>query len=116
MTNCKEYTISKTWIKDMLGSRFPKHDNGDLKFPKYLYICSCGDIDCDNRRTGKAGLYGPANLDSSIDSHYRHEHGYWNPMRANSQVYVREEEVLLKRGQARNLSYEEKRELRRLLK
>ncbi len=119
MTENKEYTAFKQWVKDMLGAGSKVHYNkaGELKFPRYLYICSCGDVDCNDRRTGTSSLNGgPSNLSHSLNIHYMHEHGYWNPINHTSEIYIKEEDVLLKKGQARNLSEYDKKELRRLLK
>lgn len=117
----KDWIEFKEWMKGcVLQSHLPeKHKkDGDLKFPKYIAICSCGDVDCNNRRTGQAGLYGASNLDSSINSHYRHEHGYddddGEELHTN-EVYVKESEVELMKGQIHNLDWDDRINLRKRL-
>jgi len=117
----KDWIEFKEWMKGcVLQSHLSENHkkDGDLKFPKYVSICSCGDVDCDNRRTGKAGLYGPPNLDSSINSHYSHEHGYYadeKEQEHTNEVYVKESEVELMKGQIHNLDYDVRLNLRKRL-
>jgi len=115
----KDWIEFKEWMKGcVLQSHLPENHkkDGDLKFPKYVSICSCGDVDCDNRRTGQAGLYGPANLDSSINSHYRRNHGYEDDEEEyTNEVYVKESEVELMKGQIHNLDYDVRLDLRKRL-
>ena len=117
------WVIFKNWMKGcVLHTHLEDNHkkNGELKFPKYISICDCGDIDCNNRRTGQAGFYGLSNLDSSINSHYNHEHGYYSDEEGEqehtNEVYVKESEVELMKGQIHNLDWDDRKSLIKRLK
>lgn len=114
----RSWVIFKNWMKDcVLDTHLPENHkkNGDLKFPKYIYICDCGDVDCNNLRKDQAGLYGKSNLCSSINSHYNSEHGSWDEEDHEVEVYIKESEVLLKKGQVNHLDWDDRKELRKML-
>ncbi len=114
-----EWVNFKDWMKDcVLNAHLPENHkkNGELKFPKYISICDCGDVDCSNLRKDQAGLYGKPNLSSSINSHYNSQHRSWDEDdNHDHEVYIKEDEVILKKGQIQHLSWDERKELRKLL-
>ena len=112
-----EWVNFKDWMKNcLLNAHLPENHkkNGELKFPKYMAICECGDMDCNNLRKDQAGLYGKSNLSSSINSHHSSEHRF-EDKDYNYEVYIKEDEVILKKGQIQHLSWNERKELRKLL-
>jgi len=115
----RSWVIFKNWMKNcVLYTHLEKNQkkNGELKFPKYISLCDCGDMDCNNLRRDQAGLYGKSNLSSSINHHYNSEHGSWDEEDHEYQVYVKESEVELMKGQIHNLDYDDRLDLIKRLK
>ena len=83
--------------------------NGDLKFTKYIFICSCGEVGADSLRRDQAGLYGKRNLQSSLNNHLNHDHR--DDEDYTYEVYIKEDEVLLKKGQINNLDWDDRKAL-----
>lgn len=101
------WVIFKNWMKDcILYSHLPENHtkNGELKFPRYIALCSCGDMDCNNRRNPtQSGFGGASNLNSSINYHHHSEHSrsYWEKDDEEDfthAVYVNEDDVILQKG------------------
>ncbi len=97
------WVIFKNWMKDcVLYSHLEENHKktGELKFPKYISLCDCGDMDCNNRRSSNHNMYsgGPSNLHSSINHHYNSEHGSWDEEDHDYAVYVKEDDVVLQKG------------------
>ena len=114
----KDWIEFKEWMKSVvLNTHLPENHkkNGELKFPKYIAICDCGEVEGDNLRRDQAGLYGKANLSSSINHHYRSEHGEWDEDEHEYEVYIKESEVELKKGQIHNLDWDDRIALRKRL-
>ena len=114
----KDWIEFKEWMKSVvLNTHLPENHkkNGELKFPKYIAICDCGEVDGANLRRDQAGLYGKANLSSSINHHYRSEHGEWDEDEHEYEVYIKESEVELKKGQINHLDYDDRIALRKRL-
>jgi len=113
----RSWVIFKNWMKDcVLDTHLPDNHkkNGELKFPKYIAVCECGDMECNNLRRDQAGLYGKSNLSSSINSHHNSDHRY-EEKDYDYEVYIKESEVLLKKGQINHLDWDERKEFRKLL-
>jgi len=97
------WVIFKNWMKDcVLYAHLDENrtNNGELKFPRYISLCDCGDMDCNNRRSSNHNMFtgGPSNLNSSINHHYNSEHGSWDEEDHNHAVYVKEDDVILQKG------------------
>jgi len=113
----RSWVIFKNWMKDcVLDTHLPDNHkkNGELKFPKYIAVCECGDMECNNLRRDQAGLYGKSNLSSSINYHDNSYHRF-DEKDWGHEVYIKESEVLLKKGQINHLDWDDRKELRKLL-
>jgi len=118
----KDWIEFKKWMKSVvLCTHLPENHKkgGDLKFPKYMMVCSCGEVDCNNLRRDKSGIYGKSNLDSDINRHDNHEHGYYadeKEQEHTNEVYIKESEVELMKGQIHRLDWYERKDLIKRLK
>ncbi len=111
------WVIFKNWLKGDLGTHLSENYNksGEFKFPKYVAICECGDFHCNNRRNSiTRDRVELSNLNHSINYHDYCEHNR-EEKDYGVGVYIREDEVLLKKGQIQHLGWDERKELRKML-
>jgi len=111
------WVIFKNWLKGDLGTHLEENynKNGEFKFPKYISICECGEFSCNNRRHSmikeRVEL---SSISGSINYHDYSEHNL-DEKDFGHEVYIKESEVLLQKGQINNLDWDKRKELRKLL-